>query len=712
MRYVIILISLLVSSCGGSDRNNSEAISDKTPIVQFGKVELQTETNYSVEITNIGSLDANQEPSLKLMTESDDEVKTHELSYQVIKGVEKIVIQYSLARTAESMVREQPMVLALTLPNSTSTFEHKIVVWDLPRVNELNMPQIPVLTGSVTVNELDKGGSVYFYWLNLAPWNPPQNPTWQEDPYNNISWRLFYHSLGWLSSYVELYERTQDEYYRTEIQKYLKDYDETFQDPFNTHIALAYREDAVSVRVNHLLYIYLKMFKDESEEERQAIESLINKDIEMLQVYLDQEVWDNKNHGLIQARSALNLVVTFPFHQDISQLEESAHRRITALSELLFSPEGYVIEQSTGYHFVGLAMMLEAKVQLDTFGMMQNEALMNKIAKALGLAPYLLYEDGTMPANGDTSFGKKGYNSLARYYAEYGLPISELERFFEIGHSELEDLKVIEDEGVVIAKHSLVDENMSKVFFDVGKARLIHGHYDQLSIVASLTGELLLVDSGGPYTYSKAGGRDRWRYRSAHNTLVVNNDEIGDYSATLINSYENSDNISASGRAKVTDGLVHNRAFTLTKESLPVFIVVDVIENTSQKNLIEEYWHFAPKSVVEPVSDQHSKIILNSGKVFNQYKYSNNLMSCESLEGVLDAEGVPLIGWVTPRYNTLERAPFTKCDAYTSSYAKVNIFTEQAIGTQLEVEFSSNEILIKFEGRQYRFSIIQQHFIN
>lgn len=442
------------------------------------------------------------------------------------------------------------------------------------------------------------------------------------------------------------------------------------------------------------------------------IERLIDKDIQLLQVYLDQEVWDDKNHGLIQARSALNLVAVFPFHPDMKKLESSAHRRITALSEQLFSPEGYVIEQATGYHFIGISMMLEAKQQLDTFGMESNESLMSKIEKALIIAPYLLYHNGTTPAIGDTSYGKNWHGYLKRYYAEYGKPIKELDLYLASRHAELDDLKIIGDEGVVIAKYIPHDEKMSKVFFDVGKARLIHGHYDHLNLVASLAGEPFLVDSGGPYTYSKVGGRDKWRYRSAHNTLVGEKEEIGDYSASIVSSYNDENLVSSSGSAQLNKNLKHHRGFILTKEHQPLLIVVDNVEQSSDEQIIEEYWHFAPKTTVKIINERYNVLTVESGKSFHHYKLFNSNESCEVLEGVVDENDIPSIGWVTPKYNKLESAPVTKCSTNNAQYTKVNVFTEQVIDIQSTFTQIESEIVIKINERNFYYSIKDNQFKN
>jgi hypothetical protein len=360
---LILLLLLLIVSCG---EDSSEAFTEApdsafTPSQIPEKNNLQSDTDYIIDITDIDGIDSISEVNLSLLTADGKPDDLHELSYVVKSEQEKIVLHYSIIRKDSILQQDIPLILELKVNSESDAIQYDVYLWDLPRLDELNMPQIVALTSDNTIEKMGAEGTVYFSWINFPAWTPPTQPTWQEDPFVNASWRLYYHSLGWLSSYLELYERTGNQNVLNSINHYLTSYDETFDDPRNTNVIQAYREDSVSLRINNLLYMYFKLYRKLALQDRQVIESLLHKDIQMLQTYLDEEFWDNKNHGMIQAKSALNLVVSFPFHPDINSIESSTHRRITASSMQLFSSEGYVIEQATGYHFVGLSMMLEAK---------------------------------------------------------------------------------------------------------------------------------------------------------------------------------------------------------------------------------------------------------------------------------------------------------------------------------------------------------------
>jgi len=538
----------------------------------------------------------------------------------------------------------------------------------------LNIPQSAALISADTMAAVGSGGGIYFYWLNLPSWQPPLDPSWNENPFNNSSWKLFYHSLGWLNTYAALYQHTNDTKYLMLIDNYLDDYDRTIDNPHESSISGAYQEDAVSLRVSHLLRLYLLLYASHANEEKEVIERLLDKDIEMLLVYLEQLKWDDKNHGLIQARAALNIAAAMPLHDKAEMLQEFANRRITAASELLFSESGYVVEQATEYHFVSLSMMLEINSQLRSFNMPENGALKRKIEKALIIAPYLLYPDGTMPAIGDSSYGKNWSGYLKRFYQEYQQLIPELEDYFALGEQSLEKLMILHDEGLMIAKTLLSGEELSKVFFDVGKSPIVHGHYDNLNVVAMLNGQKLLVDSGGPFTYEKDNRELFWQ-NSAHNLIIVNGEEKPDSDAEIVSTTSLEKQIEMVGKILLRGKLMHSRSVILSTEKTSAIVVVDSVSSVVKGDKTEQYWHYSPEIRVNPMEDGSVELSTEKGELFYQYQLHDMVTECHVLKGEVDSNGQPKYGWVTPSYNRVIEAPILKCEAKTNDYFVVNIFS-------------------------------------
>src|SRR5687768_14774364 len=68
----------------------------------------------------------------------------------------------------------------------------------------------------------DSGRQVKFG--NYPPFAVPENPTWAEDPHNDLSWLRDYHSLTWLLIPANAYAETGDARYRDQVRHYLFDW--------------------------------------------------------------------------------------------------------------------------------------------------------------------------------------------------------------------------------------------------------------------------------------------------------------------------------------------------------------------------------------------------------------------------------------------------------------------------------------------------------
>jgi hypothetical protein len=56
---------------------------------------------------------------------------------------------------------------------------------------------------------------------NSEPWLVPADPTWAEDPHDDLSWQRTYHSLKWLQSPMTAYRETGDDTYARDVADYV-----------------------------------------------------------------------------------------------------------------------------------------------------------------------------------------------------------------------------------------------------------------------------------------------------------------------------------------------------------------------------------------------------------------------------------------------------------------------------------------------------------
>lgn len=600
---------------------------------------------------------------------------THEVSYNInIVTSDSIEVEYEFKRKSQQL-SELKITLSLLNKCTGNTTSKVVHLADIPSMAELNWPQRSLFKNKIMVDAISNYNQINFYWLNLPGWSVPIEPTWQENPYNNISWQMFYVSLGWLTSIGEHYKTSQSIEAINQIESLIVNFNNAFSDIETTKFDLIYREDAVSIRINHLLYLYLNFGSQLSEKASNALNNQIDNHFVKLLEYLNDPQHDDENHGLIQARSGLNLSAAFPFHPYSSVVKTAAINRVTKISAAMFSPVyGLSVEQSVDYHFVGISMLLEARAQIEKVGGEVPESLLKTLESAIVTGAYLLYSDGSAPTIGDSYYNGKWDYFVKRYYELLGIENSELTNFAENGQQALADSYLIAEEGLFIRKHH-IGNNIDKFFFDFGKKRIVHGHFDNLNVLAELNSKKLLIDSGGPYTYSYFGRTNFWA-NSAQNNLLINNQSLNDDNTKLNYLKENLNMTAIQAEKQSNSGSIHSRS-VIYSEHMPNSLLV--FDNVNINEVVEEFWHFPPKTEIININKNLNQITLNDGSVFYHYHDELQPSTCKVREGEYDKNQVPSVGWVTPAYNLVEPAPVLYCKSKPEIYTKINLFTTQKL---------------------------------
>lgn len=615
---------------------------------------------------NITQSETSATSNLKLISTASS---GHALDYSIETTESIIKVTYTFSRTSNMLVNEL-IKLQLTDENNILA-ELDVKVVDIPKMSELNWPQRSLFKNDIMVSAISNQNQINFYWLNLPSWSVPSNPTWKENPFQNISWQMFYVSLGWVTSLGESYKKTSSPSTLLKIENLIIDFNSTFPDIESNDFELIYREDAVSIRTNHLLYLYLN-FKDVlSSAAVEALENQISNHFIKLNEYVNDPQYDDDNHGLIQARAALNLVASLPLEVNAGDLREAALSRISKASAAMFSPKnGLSIEQAFDYHYAGISMLLEAKQQIKKVGLTPPESLINTLEKAILTGTYFLYSDGTIPALGDTYYGGEWTYFVNRYIELLDVDSELLERFLNKGQSALKDSYLIEEEGLYIGKRA-IQNKQDKYFFEFGKPRIVHGHFDNLNILAELGSKKLLIDSGGPYTYSYQGRTNFWS-KYAQNNLVIDNTTLDDGATNLVYLTEDQNITAIQAKQYSASGAEHSRTVVYNnhlEHSLMVF------DHVIGGGTVEEFWHFPPKALIEELADGTNRIELEDGSIFYHYRRALQTANCKVREGEFDSTGTPSIGWVSPAYNVAEPAPVNYCLSNGGGYVTVNLFT-------------------------------------
>ena len=197
--------------------------------------------------------------------------------------------------------------------------------------------------------------------------------------------------------------------------------------------------------------------------------------------------------------------------------------------------------------------------------------------------------------------------------------------------------------------------------FDCGAlgylATAAHGHADALSIIMSVDGHKVLVDSGTYAYHTERAWRDYFRGTAAHNTVTIdklNQSEIaGSFMwrrtaqarCELCTSDETVQTVKAShdGYLRLEDPLFHRRQVELNIEPQQVVVTDNLIcQNT---HFVELNWHLAPDCLVV---EENTVFRVTAGMTEIRFRLVGNAnLSAHVFRGSEN----PICGWYSDEYD-------------------------------------------------------------
>lgn len=556
-----------------------------------------------------------------------------------------------------------------------------------------------------------KGNSVDW---NLDPWSQKHLP--------NVHWarmgfRVDGDSGERIGDLMFPNEPNKHQYFITLGKAYLVTNDEKYSNCFTRHLLDWIQKNPVEVGVAYLTTLNVaqrliswvfafQFFKDSAYFRENGLKDFI-KFLYLQTVFLRQHLttfWRPRNNYSFAESTALIFVATvFPEFQEsqewlatgISLLEEELEKQIW--------PDGVSFEQSSGYQrfvtdFVLLITLLvengNTRLSVDVHRIFEKllESLMN-----------LVQPDGNIPLIGDVST-EKGFNFddsndflFCKSYSSTGAVLLNRRdmkwiagNFHEesawllgcTGYNKFESItakpptytsKDFPAGGYYIMRNGW-DENSHHLIVDCGYTGLGvdghggHGHNDILSFNLCVFGEPVIIDSG-TYIYSGARyWRDLFRSTRAHNTVVVDDEEIADLGPGLFElrnqaqpffyrwettpDYDLFDG-GHTGYQRLVSPIEHRRQILFVK---PDFWIIRDLLLGEGEHTFDLYFHFVP---LECISSHENHT------VYAQTKRGMRLclMSLTDEECSLTVEE----SWVSFCYGTKENAPVVryskKCNA-------------------------------------------------
>lgn len=112
------------------------------------------------------------------------------------------------------------------------------------------------------------------------------------------------------------------------------------------------------------------------------------------------------NHGVMQNLALLQLAAAFPSLPQAADWKREALRRLALQLPYYVSDEGFVLEHSADYQFLGVELLARTARLLEILGEPVPPALATRLARAQGVLDLLLRPDGTLPLTGNTGLAR------------------------------------------------------------------------------------------------------------------------------------------------------------------------------------------------------------------------------------------------------------------------------------------------------------------
>ncbi len=372
-----------------------------------------------------------------------------------------------------------------------------------------------------------------------------------------------------------------------------------------------------------------------------------------------------------------------------------------------FYPDGFTVEQASGYHYATLGFYLMAVLLRQLNGGSVPPPLLSRLESAIAFSVHLTQPHGCVPRIGDSDearpmrlsqrppwdfrefhaigavlFARPDFKYAAGAYAEEALWLlgsSGYRHFTELPAEAPQPLSnAFPTSGYYLmrtgwereAHWSCMDCGPQAGGLGAGPVpSAAHGHADALSVLISAYGEPMLVD-GGPYYYNgDPEWRDYFRQTRAHNTVVVDGADQAVHHGGMAWSHAVAPQCEAwvstptydyvcglhAGFVRLPEPVRHRRAVFFRKPDY--WLIFDELEGTG-RHRVDCYWHFAPATLAA----QADRVVAT----FHSGRRLTMRLSGAPLHvslGAAQQSNQPQDGWIGVGYGVRRPAPVLRWHA-------------------------------------------------
>lgn len=355
------------------------------------------------------------------------------------------------------------------------------------------------------------------------------DPSWERNPSRDKEWLIAHHKFVWAPALVHAFRETGDDVF---LRTWARLVDSWLREMGTGFIA---QSDAQveAKRVEHWI-ASLGLLR--GTEWRGVLDgAFLRRMVERLgaeAAYISEHLKPVRNHRTFQLLSVFLVGALYPELDRAGELAALARDLLTENLLAEIHPDGVHIELSTHYHQLVCESAVAFAEAADAAGIALDEALLERIARALEFSQWLQWPDGSIPLIGDSDVGDHR-PLLARGAAllgderltwgatlgREGTPPAERSRGFgSAGYAVLGDGWGHDPETYAARTHVFYDAAL------LGEGS--HSHYDLFNFTLYCDGGPAVVDPGR-FTYSAEpddNGVD-WRHyfksTAAHNTVTI-----------------------------------------------------------------------------------------------------------------------------------------------------------------------------------------------
>jgi len=341
--------------------------------------------------------------------------------------------------------------------------------------------------------------------------------TWKENPYNNRTWQLFFHSLEHVGYLLSAYEYTNDVKYLKKSESIISSWKKYNGNPQKAASPWAWYTNSTPIRTVYLIQ-FEKLYQNSSIFNKKFYNEVLSL-IEQHGSYLaDQKnyVWES-NHGIFQDQALLEIAKLFPELSKSKAWYDTATNRLIRHIEKLITKEGVTNEHSISYQIVVLDLLKQISPLLDDLEYTKI-FVEDKIGMLEDSLATLLQPNGTIPLYGDS---KNSYVVNNNINDIRGYKLKFLASNGAIGTNPYTDI-LYKESGISVFRNES-NHFQSYLFFVSAFHSTVHKHADDLSFIFMKGKTEFFVDSG-LYNYELNDSMRKYMTSTyAHNTITVDN---------------------------------------------------------------------------------------------------------------------------------------------------------------------------------------------